>query len=170
MLKDDTEGIGTPIQVAGLLSHIDGRSGSFDGIAALVKRRIKGLDENGDFTLVIEVGKFLQAEGILVLDPRFDGRTTVIVPGIGGILIAVLERQDNARNGTSIDAEVGYVNLQYICSLIIGIGRVIGELGIENDVVLRLVILELDGTRSKVISCTVEHSRISIECPGRRPR
>lgn len=40
VLEDDTEGVGTPIQVASLLGHMDHDPSALDGIAAMVKRRI----------------------------------------------------------------------------------------------------------------------------------
>ena len=153
VLEDDAEGIGTPIQILPLLGHIDGRSRSFGGASTLIEGRIERLDIDGNLALVVEVGELLQADRVLVLNPRFDGRTAVIVPSVGRIHVTVLERQDNARNGAAIDAEVGHVNLQDIHALISGAGWVIGELGVENDVILRLVVLELDGARSEVISC-----------------
>ena len=105
----------------------------------------------GNLALVVEVGELLQTNGVLVLNPRFNGRTAVIVPGIGRIHVTVLERQYGARNGTSVDAEVWYVNLQRIHALICRIRGVVGKLGVENNVVLRLVVLELDGACSEVL-------------------
>lgn len=170
VLKDDAEGIGTPVQILRLLGHIDSGASSLDGIPGLVEHRIQSLDEDGNLALIVEIGELLQTDRILVFNPRFYGRTAVIVPGIGRVHVAVLERQYGTRNGTSVDAEVRYVNLQRIHALICRIRGVVGKLGVENHVILRLVVLELDGACSEVISCTVEHSRINRGCPGRRPR
>lgn len=166
----DAEGVGTPIKVACLLGHIDACPGSLDGITRLIERRIECLDEDGNLALIVEIGELLQTDRILVFNPRFNGRTTVIVPGIGRIHVAVLERQYGARNGTPVDAEVRDIYLKCIHALISCIRGVVGKLGVENNVVLRLVVLELDGACSEVISCTVEHGRINRGCPGRRPR
>ena len=125
VLKNDAEGIGTPIEITGLLSHIDTCPGALDGIARLIERRIERLDKDGNLALVIEVRELLQADRVLVLYPRFYGRTAVIVPGIGRIHVTVLERQYGARNGTPVDAEVRYVNLQRIHTLISRIRRVV---------------------------------------------
>ena len=152
MFEDDAESLGTPIEVAGFLSHIEGRAGSLDGISALIECRVQRLYEDGNLALVIEVGELLHTDGILVLDPRFDGSATVVVPGVGRIHIAVLERQYNPRNGAAVDAEVGNVNLQNIHALIGSVGGVVGELGVENHVILRLVVLKLDGACSEVIA------------------
>ena len=170
MFENDAEGVGTPIEVAGLLSHIDSRTVALDGIPGLIEHRVERLDEDGNLALVIEVRELLQTDRVLVLNPRFDGRTAVIVPGIGRIHVSVLERQDNARNGATIDAEIRHVNLQHVCSLISRIRRIVGELGVENHVILRLVVLELDGACSEVVAGTYKHSRINRECPGQRPR
>ena len=120
VLEDDTEGIGTPVEIPCLLGHIDSRSSSLDGLPSLIKCRIERLDIDGDLALVVEVGELLQADRVLVLNPRFDGRTTVIVPGIAGVHVSVLERQDNARNSAAVDAEIRDIDFQDICSLIGG--------------------------------------------------
>ena len=169
VLKNDAEGIRTPVEIPGFLGHIDSRSCSLDRISRLIEHRIQGLDEDGDLALVIEVGELLQTDGILVLNPRFNGRTAIIVPSVGRIHVTVLERQYGARNGTPVDAEVGDINLQYIYTLIGVIRGIIRELGVENDVVLRLVVLELNGACSEVIACRIEHICISKGCRGRRP-
>ena len=114
----DAEGVGTPIEVSGFLSHIDACPCALDGIPRLIECRIERLDEDGNLALVIEVRELFQTDCVLVLNPRFDGRTAVIVPGVGRIHVAVLERQYDARNGATIDAEIRHVNLQHINSLI----------------------------------------------------
>ena len=169
VLEDDAERIGAPIQILRFLSHIDGRAGSLDGIATLIQHRIQRLDEDGDFTLVVEIGELLQTDRVLILDPRFDGRTAVIVSGITGVYIPVLKRQYDTCNSTSVDAEVRDVNLEDIHTLICGIRRIVAEFGIQNYIVRGLIILELDSPRTKVISRRVEHSRISKGFRGRRP-
>ena len=170
VLEDDAEGLGTPIEIPRLLSHIDGSSGPLDGTSALVEHRVQRLDEYGDVALVVEVGQLLDAERVFVLNPRFQGRTAIVVPSVGRIHVTILERHYDARNGATVDAEVGHVNLQHVCSLIVGVRGVVRELGVENDVVLRLVVLELDGARSEVISGRIEHSLISRGYQARRPR
>lgn len=170
VFEDDAEGIGTPVEIPRLLGHIDSGTGALDGTPGLIEHRVQGLDEDSDFALVVEVGELLQTDRVLVFNPRFYGRTAVIVPGIGRIHVTVLERQYGARNGTSVDAEVRNINFQYIHSLICSIRGVVRELCVEYHVILRLVVLELDGARSEVISCRIEHSRISRGCPGQRPR
>ena len=82
MLEDDAEGLGTPVEIPRLLSHIDGRSGSLDRAFALVEHLVKRLDEDGDVTLVVEVSQLLYAQRILVFNSRFKGRTAIIVSGI----------------------------------------------------------------------------------------
>lgn len=166
----DAEGVGTPIKIPRLLSHIDTCPGSLDGIPGLIECRIERLDEDGNLALVIEVRELLQTDRVLVLNPRFDGRTAVIVPGVGRIHVAVLERQYDARDCAAINAEVRHVNLQHIHALICRIRGVIRELGVKNHVILRLVVLELDGACSEVVAGTYKHSRINRECPGQRPR
>lgn len=113
---------------------------------------------------------FPDADGVLVLDPGLHGRAAIVIPSVGGVLVPVLERQDDARNGATIDTEVGHVNLQHVSGLIVGVARVVGNLGVQDHVVFCLVVLELDGARSEVISCCVEHSRISKVLQARRPR
>lgn len=125
VLKYDAEGIRTPIEVASLLGHIDSCTGALDGIPRLIECRIERLDEDGDFSLVIEVRELLETDRILVLDPGLDGGTTVVIPRIGGVDVAVLERQNDASNGASVDAEVGDINLQHIHTLICRIRGVV---------------------------------------------
>lgn len=83
VLEDDAERFGTPVKVAGFLSHIDPGTGTLDGISGLVEHRIKSLNVDGNLTLVVKVGQLLDAQRILVLNPRFKGRTAIVVPGIG---------------------------------------------------------------------------------------
>lgn len=82
-LKNDVKGVGTPLEIAGFLGHIDSRTRSFDGIPALVEHRVERLDKDGNLSFVVEVGELLQTDGILVFDPRFDGRAAVVILGVG---------------------------------------------------------------------------------------
>ena len=141
VLKDDAEGLGTPVEIPGLLSHIDPGAGALDGIPGLIEHRVQGLDEDGDLALVVEVGELLQTDRVLVLDPGLDGGAAVVIPGIGRVHVAVLERQYDARNGAALDTEVRHVNLQHVGCLIGGVRRVVRELCVQNDIVRGLVVL-----------------------------
>lgn len=93
VLENDAEGIGIPIQVTCFLSHIEPGPRSLDWAPSLIEHRIKSLKINGNLALVVEVCELLQADCILVFNPRFYGRTAVVVPGVGWIHISVLKRQ-----------------------------------------------------------------------------
>lgn len=169
VLEDDAEGIGTPVEIPGLLSHIDSGPGALDGISGLVLLCVQRLDEDGNLTLVIEIGELLQTNRILVLDPGLNGGAAVIIPRVGGVNIAVLERQDNTCNSAAVYRKIRDVDFKNVCGLVSGIRWVVTEFGVQNDIVRGLIVLELDGACTKVISGRVEHSRISKGCRGRRP-
>ena len=65
---------------------------------------------------------------------------------------------ENASHGAAVDGQIRNVDFQLVAGLIVGIRRVKAELGIQDHVVLCLVILEGYLAGSEVISCAVEHS------------
>ena len=73
--------------------------------------------------------------------------------------MVILDKSDeNATYSAAVDGQIRNVDFQLVTGLVVGVGGVKTELGIQDHVVGSLVILEGYLAGSEVISCTVEHS------------
>ena len=68
------------------------------------------------------------------------------------------EANEDTANSAAVDGQIRNVDFQLIAGLVVCVGGVKRELGVQDHVVLRLIILEGYLAGSEVISCTVEHS------------
>ena len=92
-----------------------------------------------------------------------DLRTVTAVHGITPGVVVILDKADeHATNSAAVDGQIRNVDFQLVTGQIVGIRRVKRELGVQDHVVLRLVVLELDGACSEVISCRIELNRFEI--------
>ena len=152
VIEDDTECLGAPVEIFGLLSHFDAGAASLDRGGTVSQCGVERLDEDGMLLLVVEVGQLLDAESVLVFDPGLHDRTAVIVPSVRGINPRILEGQDDTGDGTPFNREVRDVDFQYVRCLVRRIARIIGNLGIEDHVMLLLMGLEIDLSSPEIIA------------------
>ena len=100
----------------------------------------------------------LDYDGILVLDLGLEHRAAVI-HGITPGIVVILDKADkNATYSAAVDGQIRNIDFQLVVDLVVGIRRVKRELGVQDHVVLRLVILEGYLAGTEVISNTVKHS------------
>ena len=73
--------------------------------------------------------------------------------------MVILDKADeDTANCTAVYGQIWDIDFQLVAGLVVCVGGVKTELGIQDHVVLCLVILEGYLSASEVISCTVEHS------------
>ena len=171
VLKLDEEGVIAPAKVRCLLAGLQLGPGALNGIPTAGKHRVQRKDVDGNLSLLIEVCKLLDAEGILVFDPALEHGAATVIPSISIAVPDITESHYDTGDGASVYGEIRHVDFQHICSLVIRILRIVGELRIEDHEVLLLMGLEGNLPCPKVISCRVEkRSHISRVFQARRPR
>ena len=100
----------------------------------------------------------LEGDGVFVLEPGLEHRAAVI-HGITLGIVVILDKADkNATYSAAVDGQIRNIDFQLVAGLVVGIHRGKRELGIQDHVVLRLVILKGYLADTEVISNTVEHS------------
>ncbi len=79
---------------------------------------------------------------------------TAIIHGIStGVVVIFYKADEDTANCTAVDGQIRNVDFQLVTGLVICVGGVKAKLGIQDHVVLSLVILEGYLAGSEVISC-----------------
>ena len=159
MLKLDHEGLVPETEVVIRRGHRKALHGALDGIAALIQLRVERDDVDDERAVLVEPGLLLDDDGVLVLDPGLEHRTAIIHGITLGVVVILDKADENASHGAAVDGQIRNVDFQLVAGQVVGVGGVEGELGVQDHVVLCLVILEGYLAGSEVISNTVEHSR-----------
>ena len=158
LLELHHEGLVTKAQVVTFRGHRKALHGALNGVPALIQLRIERQDVDDERAVLVKPGLLLDDDGVLILYPGFENTSAVINGITPRIMLVLFETEKDSIHCAAVYTEVRNVNLQLIAGLLVCIGGVKTELGIQDHIVFCLVILEGDLAGTEIIPCTVEHS------------
>lgn len=147
------------VQIVAFRGHRKALHGALDVISALIQLRVERDDVDDERAVLVEPGLLLDDDGVLVLDPGLEHRTAIIHGITLGVVVILDKANEDAADSAAVNGQIRNVDFQLVAGQVVGVGGVEGELGVQDHVVLCLVILEGYLAGSEVISNTVEHSR-----------
>jgi hypothetical protein len=139
-------------------SHRKALLRSLDGVGTLVELRVERQDVDDERAVLVKPGLLLNHNRVLILHPGLkDG--AAVIDGVTPRPVLVFHKSDeDSAHCAAVYAEVRHVDFQLLTGMVVCVGGVESELGIQDHVVGSLIILELDLAGTEVISYTVEHS------------
>ena len=146
-------------QIVAFRGHRKALHGALNGVPSLIQLRIERDYVDDERAVLVKPRLLLDDDGVLVLDPGLEHRTAIIHGITPGVVVILDKADENASHSAAVDGQIRNVDFQLVAGLVVGIHRVKRELGVQDHVVLRLIILEGYLAGSEVISNTVEHIR-----------
>ena len=145
-------------QIVTFRGHRKQLHGAFDGVSALIELWIERDYVDDERGVLVEPGLLLNDDGVLVLDPRLEHRAAIIHGIPPRVVVIFYKADENATYGAAVDGQIRNIDFQLVASLVVGVGGVKRELGVQDHVVICLIILKGYLAGTEVISNTVEHS------------